>query len=85
MKKLMKKMKSKDLIFWVSFIISVALIVAGFLIPPTGIIDGSVLTAVGLLLGFSTIHKLPQIFNKADKITAKVGDKFELDIDNKDD
>lgn len=28
-------------------IIAVGLIVAGFLVPPTGVIDGSVLTAVG--------------------------------------
>lgn len=37
------------------FSVSILLIVAGFLIPPMGVIDGSVLTAVGELLVFPTI------------------------------
>ena len=41
-----------DTIFLASFITSVTLIVAGFYVPPTGIIDGSVLTAVGELAIF---------------------------------
>ena len=41
--------------FYVCLSISVVLVVAGFLIPPTGVIDGSVLTAVGELLAFPAI------------------------------
>lgn len=37
------------------FVISVSLIVGGFFVPPMGIIDGSVLTAVGELLAFPTL------------------------------
>ncbi len=37
------------------FSVSILLIIAGFLIPPMGVIDGSVLTAVGELLVFPTI------------------------------
>ena len=37
------------IIFWVTFGVAAILIVVGFIIPPTGVIDGSVLTAVGLL------------------------------------
>lgn len=35
--------------------ISVALIIGGFFVPPMGVIDGSVLTAVGLLLAFGAL------------------------------
>lgn len=41
--------------FVVCFIISVGLIVGGFFVPPMGVIDGSVLTAVGELLAFPTL------------------------------
>lgn len=41
--------------FMVCFTVSVMLIVAGFLMPPRGEIDGSVLTAVGELVMFPTI------------------------------
>ena len=39
----------------ICFIISMLLIIAGFLLPPMGIIDGSVLTAVGELLLFPVV------------------------------
>ena len=48
--------------FWLSrftfvtcFFVSVGLIVGGFFVPPMGIIDGSLLTAVGELLLFPTL------------------------------
>lgn len=41
--------------FAICFFVSVALIVTGFIVPPTGVIDGSVLTAVGELLLFPTL------------------------------
>ena len=41
--------------FAVCFITSLALIIAGFLLPPMGVIDGSVLTAVGELLLFPSL------------------------------
>ena len=43
------------LTFLVSFFVSVGLIVGGFLVPPMGIIDGSILTAIGELLLFPTL------------------------------
>ena len=42
-------------VFYITFVLSVALIVGGFFCPPIGQIDGSVLTAVGLLILFVTI------------------------------
>jgi len=41
--------------FMICFTVSVLLIVAGFLMPPRGEIDGSVLTAVGELLLFPSL------------------------------
>lgn len=43
------------LIFALCFIVSVSLIIGGFFVPPTGVIDGSILTAVGELLLFPTL------------------------------
>lgn len=41
--------------FVICFIISVGLIVGGFFVPPMGVIDGSVLTAVGELVAFPAL------------------------------
>jgi len=41
--------------FIICFFVSVGLIVGGFFVPPMGVIDGSVLTAVGELLLFPTL------------------------------
>ena len=41
--------------FVICFFVSVGLIIGGFFVPPTGVIDGSVLTAVGELLLFPTL------------------------------
>ena len=43
------------LVFFLSFFVSVGLIVGGFFVPPMGVIDGSVLTSVGELLLFPTL------------------------------
>ena len=41
--------------FVICFFVSVGLMIGGFFVPPIGIIDGSVLTAVGELLLFPTL------------------------------
>lgn len=51
------------IVFYVNLVISIALIVGGFLLPPTGIIDGSVLSAVGELLMFGVIAQMPRILD----------------------
>lgn len=52
-------------VFYLTLLISICLLVGGFLIPPTGIIDGSVLTAVGELLMFSIVAQVPAIVREA--------------------
>lgn len=44
-----------EYIFYVCLGIAIALFVGGFFCPPKGVIDGSVLTAGGILLGFATL------------------------------
>ena len=41
--------------FAICLFTSIALIVGGFFVPPMGVIDGSVLTAVGILFAFGTL------------------------------
>ena len=51
----MKKEHTDKYIFLVCLGISVALFIGGFFCPPKGVIDGSVLTAGGILLAFATL------------------------------
>lgn len=56
MAEVVKSATMRNPAFWVCLAISIALVVAGFLVPPTGKIDGSILTAVGELFGFATLE-----------------------------
>ena len=47
--------------FALCVILSVCLMAGGFLAPPMGIIDGSVLTAVGELLVFAALAQVPEV------------------------
>lgn len=61
-------------VFTITFILSVALIIGGFFCPPIGVIDGSVLSAVGLLLMFATIDKVPDAIKAGKSIKLQRGD-----------
>lgn len=61
-------------VFYITFVLSVALIVGGFFCPPMGVIDGSVLTAVGLLILFATIEKIPEAVKAGKSIKLQKGD-----------
>lgn len=52
-------------VFYLTLGTSIFLIGAGFLIPPTGVIDGSVLSAVGELIMFCVIAQVPSIVEAA--------------------
>ena len=47
--------------FYITLAVSVGLIVGGFFVPPLGVIDGSVITSVGLLLMFAVVAQIPDI------------------------
>lgn len=51
--------------FYITLATSLVLVVSGFFVPPVGVIDGSVLTAVGLLLMFATLAQIPVILEAA--------------------
>ena len=52
-------------IFYVTLAVSLLLITGGFLLPPMGIIDSSVLTAVGELLMFGVMEQVPHLIEAA--------------------
>lgn len=51
-------------VFWVSFILCAGLLVAGFVVPPTGAIDPSVLKGGGLLFAFPTLWTVGRAIDK---------------------
>lgn len=61
----MKNSLKKTIPFWICLIASIGLLITGFLLPPIGIIDNSVITAVGLLLVFAALGQLPTIIEVA--------------------
>lgn len=72
------KAKIHTIAFWVCLCTSIGLIVGGFFVPPLGVIDGSVITAVGELLGFATIAMIPTLGNKTTKVTTRSGTSIEM-------
>lgn len=55
-----REMKKKEcrmctVVFCITFAVALALIIGGFFVPPMGVIDGSVLTAVGELIVFPAL------------------------------
>jgi hypothetical protein len=82
MKKIYEKMNKNA--FWICLITSICLIVGGFLVPPLGIIDGSVLTSVGLLLGFAVVGVVMNaMLHGADMKITKGDTTIELDSEEK--
>lgn len=71
MKTRIKNATVGDIINFVCFLISIILAITGFFIPPTGVIDSSVLLVIGELGFFSTITKIPD-FIKALKGGASI-------------
>lgn len=61
-------------VFYLNLVVGIALIVGGFFVPPLGVIDGSVLTAVGLLLMFSMIEKIPEAIKAGKSVKISKGD-----------
>lgn len=76
-----KKMRNR-LEFWLCLVVSIGLIIGGFFVPPLAVIDGSVLQAVGLLLGFATLAQLPVVISSAKSAKITHGDTT-IEIENK--
>lgn len=50
-----KRYKADKIVFFVCLFTALALIIGGFFVPPMGVIDGSVLMAVGELFAFAAL------------------------------
>ena len=59
--------------FNITLITSLLLIVGGFITPPIGQIDGSVLTAVGMLVLFATVEKISEAIKAGRSIKVQKG------------
>lgn len=70
-------------VFYTTFVLSILLIIGGFFVPPIGVIDGSVLTAVGLLLLFATVEKIPEAVKAGRNLKIQKGD-FEINVGSED-
>lgn len=70
-------------VYRITLIVSILLIVGGFFCPPMGSIDGSVLTAVGLLLMFAVVEKLPEAIAAGRSVKIQKGDTS-LEVTGKD-
>lgn len=74
MKTRIKNATVGDIINFCCFVISIILAVVGFILPPTGVIDSSVLLVIGELGFFSTITKIPDFIK-----TLKGGASIEIE------
>ena len=61
-------------IFYVCLSVSIILFIMGFVTPPPGIIDGSVLTAGGILFGFAALAVVGQNIANGKELTWRKGD-----------
>lgn len=76
--------KPYDIAFIALSGIAVALLVASFLVPPTGVIDGSVLAATGEIFAFAALGALMKAIDKGvDATIAHKDTKITINNDNK--
>lgn len=69
------------MIFYICLLTALALFIGGFFCPPMGVIDGSILKAAGILLGFAALgivgHNLSlgkEITFTKDDLNVTIGD-----------
>ena len=70
--------KGTPLYMYAIMLVSIILVVCGFVLPPLGVIDGSVLSAIGELMGFGLlidfVQKLPAIIRAGGKAKFQHGE-----------
>ena len=71
-------------IFYVCLAVSILLFICGFVTPPPGVIDGSVLTAGGILFGFAALGIFGQNLANGKEISWRKGDT-EITVGDSDD
>ena len=79
----MKIKKREDrAIFYVCLAVSIVLLLASFMLPPTGVIDPSVLKAAAILLGFAALGIAGKNLADGKDVTFTHGDT-EITIEDK--
>lgn len=71
---LYQKSKAHIIAYFACLLVAVGLLIASFVIPPTGVIDGSVLKAVALLLGFYLAYDFPHVLASLKTFKLSKGD-----------
>lgn len=72
----------KNLWFHILTIVSIGLIISSFIVPPTGVVDPSVLAATGELFAFAALWTVIKAIDKGSDIKLSKGDvSVELDND----
>ena len=72
--KLTRNLKTHYLVaFWVSLVISIGLLVGGFLTPPQGEIDGSLLEGAGLIFLYPALAFAAKALEENNKIKIQHG------------
>ena len=75
-------MKS-SVLFAITTLFAIALFAGGFFVPPMGVIDGSVLKAGGLLLGFASVAQVPELARRGTDVKFQHG-QTSLTVNNPD-
>lgn len=63
----------ETVIFAITTLAAIALFVGGFFVPPMGVIDGSVLKAGGILLGFASVAQVPELARRGTDVKIQHG------------
>ena len=77
----MRKPRVDKYVFFVCLAVSIALFIGGFFCPPMGQIDGSVLTAGGILFGFAALAVAGQNLANGKEVIFKKGD-IQVSVEN---
>lgn len=72
------------IVFIITLLISIGLIVGSFFVPPTGIIDGSILAAVGELFAFAALGEVGAAIERGHGATISHGNTT-IEIKKEDD
>lgn len=79
MAEIVKTATLKNPAFWVCLTLSIILGIAGFIVPPMGNIDGSVLTYVGIMFAFAALGEVHVAIKKGMDARVRHG-KIELAV-----
>ena len=65
---------------WLCLITTLVLFIGGFIVPPMGVVDGSVLKAGGILMGFATLFQAPYLLESLSKLNRAEFTKGDMTI-----